>query len=178
MRATVILAGVSALQDELRDLQIAAALDRCGIDTHYVPQLADGKEQFDAELLGERFIELAQRLRLENGGVPVGLAGSSGAGAGALAAASMRPDLISAVVSIDGRTDLAVEHLRGVKTPALLVVKDMPVLRMNREAVTQLRGERRIEIIHEGGTEAVVEKTVNWFADKLAPVPADAYGMI
>jgi len=187
--AVVILASVPSLPDDDRDVRIAAELHGHGIATLYVPLLTEDELQFDsrtthfrydADFLAGRFIDVAQWLaknRATNG-LPVGYAGSSGGAGGALIAAAQRPDLVSAVVSIDGRTDLAADQLRNIKAPALLVVKDMPVLRMNREAVTKIRGDRRIEIIHEGGTEAVVQKTVHWFAAKLALVPADAYGLV
>lgn len=187
--AAVILASVPALEDDLRDVQIAAELHRIGVATLYVPLLTEDEVQFDsrtthfrydADFLAQRFIEIAQWIQRNDAtkGLAIGFAGSSGGAAGALVAAAQRPDLVQAVVSIDGRTDLAVDVLREVRTPVLLVVKDMPVLRMNREAVTKLRGERRIEIVHEAGIEAVVQKSVHWFADKLAMVPADAYGLV
>lgn len=187
--AAVILASVPALEDDLRDVQIAAELHRIGVATLHVPLLTEDEVQFDsrtthfrydADFLAQRFIDIAQWVQRNDGtqGLPIGFAGSSGGAAGALVAAAQRPDLVQAVVSIDGRTDLAVDDLREVRTPVLLVVKDMPVLRMNREAVTKLRGERRIEIVHEAGIELVVQKSVHWFADKLAMIPADAYGLV
>lgn len=187
--AAVILASVPALEDDLRDVQIAAELHRIGVATLYVPLLTEDEVQFDsrtthfrydADFLAQRFIEIAQWIQRNDAtkGLAIGFAGSSGGAAGALVAAAQRPDLVQAVVSIDGRTDLAVDVLREVRTPVLLVVKDMPVLRMNREAVTKLRGERRIEIVHEAGIEAVVQKSVHWLADRLAMVPADAYGLV
>jgi putative phosphoribosyl transferase len=187
--AAVILASVPSLPDETRDVEIATALHRLGVATLYAPLLTEDELQFDSrtthfrsdpDFLGQRFVEVAQWLRRNRdmSGLPVGYAGSSSGAAGALVAAALRPDLVSAVVCIDGRTDLASEHLRNVKAPALLIVRDMPVLRMNREAVTKLRGERRIEILREPGNDAIVEKTVHWFAEKLALVPADAYGMV
>jgi putative phosphoribosyl transferase len=106
----------------------------------------------------------------ETSGLPIAFAGSSGAAAGAIVAAAQRPDLVSAVVSIDGRTNLAVDHLSMVRSPVLLVVKDMPVLRMNREALARIRAERRIEIVHGEECEAVdcvVQKSVYWLEDKL-----------
>lgn len=182
--AVVILAVSPSLPDDLRDAQIAAELQRLGVATLFVSLLNDDPLtthfRQDAEFLGQRFIEAAQWLTRNPAmaGLPLGYAGSGGGAAGALVAASQRPDLVSAVVSIDGRTDLAADALRGVRAPTLLVVKDMPVLRMNREAVTMLHGERRIEIIHEGGVDAVVQKSVHWLADKLSLVAADAYGMV
>lgn len=124
----------------------------------------------DSDAIAQQVVALA-----ESASEPVGCAGSASAGAGAILAAVQRPDLISAVVSINGRTDLAMDALRSLRTPSLLLVNDMPVLRMNREAVSQIRCERRIEVVHGDGPEAcraLAEKTARWFADRFAPVPA------
>ena len=67
-----------------------------------------------------------------------------------------------------------------MKTPTLLVLNDMPVLRMNRDAVSQIRGEKRIEVIHAEGVSALdlfVQKSVRWFADKLNVLTPDAWGI-
>lgn len=190
--ALVVFASMPALADEQRDEQIVAGLYDKRIATLYIPLLTEDELQFDsrtthfrfdAEFLAQRFIDIAQwsgRNRATQG-LAIGYMGSSGAAAGAVVASVARPDLVTAVVSIDGRTDLAVDHLRSLRTPTLLVVKDMPVLRMNREALTKIRGERRIEIIHGAdcqAVECVVQKAVHWMEDKLATVAADAYGMV
>jgi len=189
---TVLFASVPALADEVRDAHIIKALYDAGISTVHVPLLTDDEMQFDsrtghfrydADFLAQRFIDVAQWVTRNNrtNGVPIGYLGSSGGAAGAIVAAAMRPDLVAAVVSIDGRTDLAIDYLRQVKAPTLLVVKDMPVLRMNREALAKIRGERRIEIIHGVDCEAldcVVQKSSHWMSEKLALVAADAVGMV
>ncbi len=182
--AVAILASVPALADETRDAHIIRGLYELNVATVYVPLLTEDEIQFDsrtthfrydADFLGQRFIDVAQWVKRSRGlhDVPVGYIGTSGAAAGAIAAASMRPDLAAGIVSIDGRTDLAVDHLRGLRAPVLLIVKDMPVLRMNREALNRIRGDRRIEIVHGTDAEAVecvVQKTLHWFEDKLAAV--------
>jgi len=176
--AAVILASVPALADETRDSHIIRNLYELRVATVYVPLLTEDEIQFDsrtthfrydAEFLAQRFIDIAQWVKRSRGlhDVPIGYIGSSGAAAGAIVAAALRPDLCAAIVSIDGRTDLAVEHLRTVHAPVLLIVKDMPVLRMNREALAKIRGDRRMEIVH-GEVESVVEKAVHWLEDKLA----------
>lgn len=189
---TVLFASAPALADEVRDAHIIRALYDAGIATVHVPLLTDDEMQFDsrtghfrydAEFLAQRFIDVAHWITRNNrtNGVPIGYVGSSGGAAGAIVAAAMRPDLVAAVVSIDGRTDLAIDYLRQLKAPTLLVVKDMPVLRMNREALAKIRGERRIEIIHGVDCEAVdcvVQKTSHWMSEKLALVAADAVGMV
>lgn len=189
---TVLFASAPALADEVRDANIIKGLHEAGIATVHVPLLTSEEMQFDsrtghfrydAEFLAQRFVDVAQWVRRDTraNAVPIGYLGSSGGAAGAIVAAAMRPDLAAAVVSIDGRTDLAIDYLRQVTAPTLLVVKDMPVLRMNREALSKIRGERRIEIIHGVDCEAVdcvVQKTTHWLSEKLAVVAADAVGMV
>lgn len=80
--------------------------------------------------------------------------------------------LVSAIVALNARTDFASDEPRALRTPTLLV-NDMPVPRMNREAVALLRGERRLEIVHGDGTDSVehiVERSVRWLADRLVGV--------
>jgi putative phosphoribosyl transferase len=190
--AAVVFASSPALADEQRDTRILSDLFHASVATIYVPLLTDDEMQFDsrtthfrydADFLAQRFIDVAQWVARNRGtgGLPIGYIGSSGGAAGAIVAAVQRPDIVATVVSIDGRTDLAVDHLKSLKTPTLLVVKDMPVLRMNREALGKMKGDRRIEIIHGTDCQAVdcvVQKTMHWLEDKLALVPADAYGMV
>lgn len=190
--AAVVFASSPALADDVRDEEIVNGLYEGRIATIYVPLFTQEEQQFDArtsqlrfdsDFLGQRFIEIAQwtaRSRRTNS-VPIGYMGSSGAAAGAIVAAAQRPDLVSAVVSIDGRTDLAIDSLRSVKAPTLLIVKDMPVLRMNREALTRIRGERRLEIVHGVDCQAidcVAQKAIHWMEDKLALVAAEEFGMV
>ena len=179
--AVVVFASAPALADDQRDSQIIHALYSLGVATLHVPLLTDDELHFDArtthfrydaEFLAARFIDIAQWLKRNRvtDELPVVYLASSGGAAGALVAAAQRPDLVEAVVSIDGRTDLAFDHLRNYKVPTLLVVHDMPVLRMNREALTLIRGEKRIEVVHDAGYTAVVEKVANWLEEKVAPV--------
>ena len=189
---TVLFASAPALADEVRDAHIITVLYEAGISTVYVPLLTGEEMQFDsrtghyrydAEFMAQRFVDVAQWITRDTriNGVPIGYLGSSGGAAGAIVAAASRPDLVAAVVSIDGRTDLAIDYMRRVTAPTLLVVKDMPVLRMNREALSKIRGERRIEIVHGVDCEAVdcvVQKSTHWMSEKLALVAADAVGMV
>lgn len=179
----VIFASAPALADDQRDRQLISDLYAIGIATLHVPLLTDDELHFDAhsthfrydaDFLAARFIDIAQWLQRNRvtDELPIVYIASSGGAAGALVAAAQRPDLVEAVVSIDGRTDLAFDHLRNFKTPTLLVVRDMPVLRMNREALTLIRGDKRIEVVHDTGYDALVQKVVHWVEEKLARVPA------
>lgn len=190
--AAVIFASMPSLTDPIRDEMIVSGLYDLKIATVYVPLLTDDEQQFDArtthfrfdaDFLAQRFIDVAQwtTRNRATASLPLGYIGTSGAAAGAIVAAAMRPDLVTAVVSIDGRTDLAVESFRSLRAPTLLIVKDMPVLRMNREALTRLKADRRLEIVHGvdcDAIECVAQKAIHWMEDKLAMVPADAYGMV
>jgi len=68
------------------------------------------------------------------------------------------PNVVGAVVSRGGRADLVGPALLHVKAPTLLIVgeDDEPVIEMNREAMMQLRREKRLEII-PGATHLIEE---------------------
>jgi len=59
--------------------------------------------RYDADFLAQRYIDIAQWVKRSRGlhDVPLGYIGSSGAAAGAIVAASMRPDLASTIVRLD-----------------------------------------------------------------------------
>lgn len=190
--ATVVVVSVPALTDAARDGHLVSELYRYGIATMYISLLTTTEQdfdekthqyRFDADFLGQRLVEVAGWIAANSTtkDLPLGMIGSSTSGAAAICAAVQRPDAISAVVSIDGRTDLALDSLRQIKTPTLLVVHDMPVLRMNREALTLLKGDKRLEIVHGAEEEtalSIAQRAVLWMADKLALVPADAWSMV
>lgn len=183
-----------------QDSLIAAELNRAGIATLLVDLLTPDEQLFDART-GHFRVDadfLAQRLhdaaawvanRRDLCTLPVGYFGFSVGGAAALIAAASRPDVVASIVSSGGRTDLAIDILRHVKTPTLLIVaaEDLSVLRMNREALHLLGGEKRLEIIGDAtrlldephSLEMVAQKTLRWFSNTLQPpIAADAYGLV
>ena len=113
------------------------------------------------------------------GSLMVGLFGASTGGGAALVAAAQRPDRIGAVVSRGGRPDLAHDALPLVQAPTLLIVggEDHAVIEMNREALGQLRCEKRLEIVpgathlfeEPGALEAVAGLAQGWFRQHLMP---------
>ncbi len=179
-------AGVAVLVagrgSQTRDERLVEDLNRIGIATLQVSLLTEDEQQFDtrtghyrydADFLAHRLIDVAQWVPKESQlrGLPIAYIGTTIGAASALVAAALRPDLVNAVVAINGRTDLAADYLRTVKTPTLFVLNDMPVLRMNRDALSQIKGEKRIEVIHAENGQALelfVQKSVRWIADKLA----------
>jgi putative phosphoribosyl transferase len=82
-------------------------------------------------------------------------------------------------VSRGGRPDLAGDALPRVRAPTLLIVggRDEVVLGLNREAMSRLRAETRLEIVpgathlfEEPGTlERVAELARDWFLEHLEP---------
>jgi putative phosphoribosyl transferase len=79
----------------------------------------------------------------------IGYFGASTGAAAALKAATMRADLIRAIVSRGGRPDLAGTALTLVRAPTLLIVggNDFEVLELNREALKQLKCEKRLALV-------------------------------
>ncbi len=168
MRGLAIVTAVPALLEELRGADILEQLHRSELEARFVPLPMEFHH--DADFLAQRLIHVAER---ETGGLPIAYIGVSSGAAAAIVAASLRPELVSAVVSIDGRTDLAVDALRDLHTPLLLIVKDMPVLWMNREALAKVRGDKRLEVVHAsepGAAEHVVQKCVSWLAERMVGV--------
>jgi putative phosphoribosyl transferase len=141
-----------------------------------------GELRFDISFLAKRLTEvtrwLMQRPDMRN--FKVGYLGASTGAAAALVAASEAPDAIGAIVSRGGRPDLAADFLGSVRAPTLLIVggDDEPVIGMNREALANLRCEKKLVIVpgathlfEEPGTlEDVARLAAEWFKQHLAAV--------
>ena len=111
----------------------------------------------------------------------IGYFGASTGAASALKAAAALPQ-INAVVSRGGRPDLAMDVLKNVEAPTLLIVGslDYDVLQLNKEAYIQLECEKKLEVV-EGAThlfeesgkmEIVSELATHWFEKYLDQVQA------
>ena len=131
--------------------------------------------RFDIGFLAQRLEGAARWLRAYLG-VPkpaLGYFGSSTGGGAALVAAAREGAEIAAVVSRGGRPDLAGEALSRVRSPTLLIVggADYPVLRLNREALRELRCEKELAVVpgathlfEESGTlDEVARLAAEWF---------------
>ena len=142
------------------DPAVEAQLAEFGIEVHSVPPLPEPLTN-DAAWIAETLITTAKQF------APVAYYASGVGGAAALIAAAQRPDLVSAVVAINARTDRAFDYLRQVHAPTLLLVTEMPVLLMNREAVATMKCEKRLEVIHGADCAATVAaKAVRWLTEK------------
>jgi dienelactone hydrolase len=135
--------------------------------------------RFDIDLLAERLVAATDWLRThpDTRDLKVGYFGASTGAGAALVAAARRPDAIGAIVSRGGRPDLARSALSAVRAPTLLIVggDDLPVIGMNRQALSALRVEKELEIIpgathlfEEPGTlEQVAHSARAWFEHHL-----------
>jgi putative phosphoribosyl transferase len=167
-----------------RNRYVARVLQRAGLATLLIDLLTPDEEEvdlrtahlrFDIGLLADRLASvtdwLAQNPDTQN--LRTGyFSASSGAGA-ALVAAVERPDEVSAIVSRGGRPDLAGEALRRVEAPTLLIVggDDVPVIRLNEDALECMRTKKRLEIVpgathlfeEPGALEEVARLAADWF---------------
>lgn len=109
--------------------------------------------------------------------LPIGYFGASTGAGAAITAAAMADGRVRAIVSRGGRPDLAPEALPLVKAPTLLLVGDLdvPVLDVNRWAMSQLHCEKQLIVVpaashlfEEPGTlDRVVEEAIKWFEQHL-----------
>jgi putative phosphoribosyl transferase len=172
-----------------RNRYVAEVLQHSGLATLLMDLLTPEEEELDSQTAALRFdIELlAGRLvdatwwvldQSQTASLRIGYFGASTGAAAALVAAAELPDLIDAVVSRGGRPDLAGAALRQVVAPTLLIVggKDLTVLELNRKALDELPGEKRLEIVPDashlfeepGALEAVASLASKWFVRYLS----------
>jgi putative phosphoribosyl transferase len=192
-RGLVLFAhGSGSSRHSSRNRHVAGELQAAGLATVLADLLTPEEEQadvrtgalrFDIDLLSGRVTALTDWLveqeRLADLGI--GLFGASTGAAAALVAAAARPASVQAVVSRGGRPDLAGGRLRQVRQPTLLIVggRDRTVLELNREAMEELGGETRLEIVpgashlfeEPGALDEVARLARDWFVRHLRPVP-------
>lgn len=173
-----------------RNQYVAGALERRELATLLIDLLTPqeeaiddrtGQYRFEIPMLAGRLVTIVEwvQRRYETASLPIGLFGASTGAGAALIAAADRPYGIMAVVSRGGRPDLAGAALARVTTPTLLIVGglDTHVIQINRDAMKQMRGEVKLEIVpgathlfEEPGTlERVAELAGNWFVRHLQP---------
>jgi len=189
-RGAVLFAhGSGSSRHSPRNRFVARALQEGGLATLLFDLLTREEEaadvrggllRFDIGLLAERLAGATDWLQQQpdTRGLPIGYFGASTGGGAALVAAAERPEAVGAVVSRGGRPDLAGPALPRVRAPTLLIVgeRDTPVLRMNMEALGQLRCEKRLEVVpgathlfeEPGALEEVARLARDWFRRHLA----------
>jgi dienelactone hydrolase len=185
-RGVVLFAhGSGSSRRSPRNRYVAGVLQEAGLGTLLIDLLTPEEEEvdlrtrqlrFDIGLLAGRLVGATDWLgqRPATRDLAVGYFGASTGAGAALVAAAQRPDAVGAVVSRGGRPDLAGPALPLVRAPTLLIVgeRDPAVIDLNREALAQLRGEKRLVIVpgathlfEEPGTlEQVAALARAWFA--------------
>jgi dienelactone hydrolase len=143
-----------------RNQFVARVLEQRGLGTLLIDLLTPEEEavdertaqwRFDIGLLADRLVAIIDWLRRQpaTARLPIGLFGASTGGGAALVAAALRPRNVAAVVSRGGRPDLAGAALARVTAPTLLIVGslDTPVITMNQEAMSHMRGDVALDIV-------------------------------
>ncbi len=145
--------------------------------------------RFNINLLASRLINTTDWLlqQPETRALRIGYFGASTGAGAALVAAARRAEVVYAVVSRGGRPDLAGPAITQVCAPTLLIVggHDPQVIALNQQALTQLRGEKKLVIVpgathlfeEPGALEEVARLARDWFLRHLStpdqrPVPA------
>lgn len=163
-----------------RNNYVARRLEAAGFATLLVDLLTTGEEAdrrnvFDIELLASRLMEATNWAHNspEISRLSVGYFGASTGGGAALAADSMAPGRVSAVVSRGGRPDLAAGALPLCQAPTLLLVgsNDEQVLELNRLAMRRMRCPVELHMVpgaghlfEEPGTlDQMVTEATRWF---------------
>jgi dienelactone hydrolase len=147
---------------------IGQLFQRAGLATLLVDLLTAEEKRLDAEtaffrenvdIMQQRIIGIANWLSEDSQtqNLRIGYFGTGVTGAATLIAAVHRPDLVIAVISASGRMDLAREYLSRVENPVLLLVgeRDTQGVDANRQALEQLHGDKRLEIV--AGTTSIFE---------------------
>ena len=132
--------------------------------------------RFDIEFLARRLIGITNWLKLNYNYLKIGYFGASTGAAAALIASSQNK-VPFAIVSRGGRPDLALNFLKNVVSPTLLIVggNDFEVIEMNKKAFAKLKTKKKLEIVsgashlfeEEGALEKVSSLAINWFKGNL-----------
>ena len=169
-----------------RNQQVAAYLNQQGIATLLFDLLTKEEDlnyvnRFNLDLLAQRLEDVTTWIYGQEKfrGMRIGYFGAStGAAAALMAARDIHK--VSCIVSRGGRPDLAMKDLQFIKIPVLLIVgeKDREVLKLNEEALENLKGEKMLEIIpgathlfeEKGAIEKVCVVASNWFRFHMQPL--------
>jgi len=159
---------------------VAGVLREAGLGTLLMDLLTREEDvnyetRFDIDLLTRRLEFATEWLmsRPEHSGAKLGYFGASTGAAAALRAAAALGKKIAAVVSRGGRPDLAMETLKRVEAPTLLIVGglDDVVIDLNRQAYKELRNEKDLIIVpgathlfeEPGALDEVARLASGWF---------------
>ncbi len=163
-----------------RNKYVAELLNEAGMATLLVDLLTTRESianaaRFDISLLTQRLAGVTHWIQAQPvfRNFHIGFFGASTGAASALAAASLMPGLVKAVVSRGGRPDLALPYLPLVNIPVLLITGslDDEVTGLNQQALDRLTCKKELVVI-EGAThlfeepgklQEVAEIAAEWF---------------
>jgi putative phosphoribosyl transferase len=188
-RAIVLFAhGSGSSRHSPRNRYVARALNEAKLATLLIDLLTLHEEvvdarfaqlRFDIDLLAERLVDTTDWLTQfpDTRHLWIGYFGASTGATAELEAAAVRPEAVHAIVSRGGRPDLAGAALVHVRAPTLLIVgeHDDQVIQLNREALAQLRCEKRLLIVpgathlfeEPGALDEVARLARDWFQRQL-----------
>lgn len=163
----------------LRNKKVAEYLSKNQLGTLLFDLLSpdeakDRNNVFNIPFLSDRLINAMKWSKNQSFGknIPIGFFGSSTGAAAALWAAAELGDEIAAIVSRGGRPDLAMNRLKAVTAPTLLLVGsfDETVLKCNEIALNKLRSGNLVIIPgathlfeESGAMESVSSHATEWF---------------
>lgn len=184
----VFVHGSGSGRSSPRNQYVALSLAQRGLGTLLFDLLTEPEQyldnqtrelRFNIALLSNRLVKVIDWMGrdAELQPLPIGLFGASTGAAAALMAAAERADVVHAVVSRGGRTDLAGAALSRVKAPTLQIVGELDpvVLNLNVQSSRALQCEQRLEVVagathlfEEAGTlEEVARLAGDWFEQYL-----------
>ena len=153
-RGLVVFAHVSGSSRHSPGNQyVAGVFNRAGLATLLFDLLTHREERdrrcvFDVPMLAARLADVTRWARVQTG-LPVAFFGAGTGAAAALWAAADERLGVTAVVSRDGRPDLAIPRLARLRVPTLLIVggRDEIVLELNQQALAAMTCEARIAVV-------------------------------
>lgn len=142
---------------------IATALAEIDFATLLLDLQVDEDDAHDIGLLARRVVDGVDWARRQRAldQMPLAIFGAGTGAAAALVAAAERLEVVHAVISHDGRPELAGGALERVEAPTLLIVDPAApaLLELNRDALHRMRAHAELEIAPQG---RVAELTAGW----------------
>ncbi len=166
----VIFAHIGGEQSE-RNMLVAEELQKIGLSTLLFDLLIKNEDvaenQFNIELITERLIAVT-KWSVENEKtkrLKIGYFGSGTGAAAALSSAAYWGTKVKAVVSREGRPDLAMDVLDLIESPTLLIVggEDREIIDFNRQAYQKMGCIKKTEVVPGGVLQRVAELAGLWF---------------
>lgn len=163
-----------------RNTYVAKVLQKEKMGTLLLDLLTEDEDliyqnRFNIDLLTQRLILTIAWLKKQESlrDLKIGLFGASTGAAAALKAAAALSKDIKAIVSRGGRPDLAMDVLKKVVSPTLLIVgeKDFDVIELNQKAFNNLKSIKKLKIVPSAthlfeepeALEKVAELARDWF---------------